>query len=56
MDREDIEYESINILENDEGMERVRSLGFSSVPVVVAGETNWSGFRAERIKGLKAAK
>lgn len=56
MDKEGIEYESVDVLEDVEAMERIRSLGFSSVPVVICGDQSWAGFRAERIKGLKASK
>lgn len=55
MDREGINY-SVTDLSQDEGaMDYVRRLGYQSAPVVVMGENHWSGFRPERVKGLKVA-
>ena len=36
----------------DEARDYVMSLGYSSAPVVVSGETHWSGFRPDSIKAL----
>lgn len=54
MDREGIEYSSIDVTIDSEALDLVKSLGYLSMPVVVAGNEHWSGFRAERVKGLKA--
>ncbi|MDP7707501.1 glutaredoxin-like protein NrdH [Mycobacterium sp. TY815] len=35
--------------------ESVMALGYSQVPVVVAGNRHWSGFRPDRIKALADA-
>ena len=56
MDREEISYTSIDVTQDKEAYDYVVGLGYQSVPVVVAGDVHWSGFRAERIKGLKANK
>lgn len=56
MDREGITYTSVDVTEDKEAYDYVVGLGYKSVPVVVAGDQHWSGFRAERVKGLKAAK
>lgn len=54
LDREGIAYETIDLSKDDKALEYVRSLGYQAAPIVVAGEQHWSGFRMERIKGLKA--
>lgn len=54
MDREGIEYTSVDITQDKEAYDYVLGLGYQAVPVVVAGEQHWYGFRAERVKGLKA--
>lgn len=54
--REGIEYTEVNLEQDAEAMAMVKEMGYQSAPVVVAGDTHWSGFRAERIKGLKAQK
>lgn len=53
MEREGIAYETVDLSTNDEAMEHVRSLGYQSAPVVISGNQHWSGFKVERIKGLK---
>ena len=54
MDALDIEYETIDVTNNDEARAYVKSLGFQSLPVVVVenGEA-WFGFRPENIDLLK---
>ena len=54
MDALNIEYETIDATDNEEAREYVKSLGFQTLPVVVAesGEA-WFGFRPENIELLK---
>lgn len=54
MDTLGIEYEIIDATDNEEAREYVKSLGFQTLPVVVAesGEA-WFGFRPENIDLLK---
>ncbi|MET8430106.1 glutaredoxin family protein [Nocardia sp. NPDC004860] len=35
--------------------ERVRNLGYQSLPVIVAGDMHWSGFQLDKIDQLKDA-
>ena len=53
-DRNEIAYETIDITQNPEAYEYVKSLGFSSAPVVVADGDSWAGFKLERIKNAIA--
>ena len=54
MDSLNIEYETIDVTNNEEARKHVKELGFTSLPVVVAesGES-WFGFRPENIDLLK---
>lgn len=54
MDSLNIEYETIDVTNNEEARQHVKELGFTSLPVVVAesGEA-WFGFRPENIDLLK---
>lgn len=54
MDTLGIQYQTIDVSENEESREYVKSLGFQTLPVVVAesGEA-WFGFRPENIDLLK---
>ena len=54
MDALDIEYETIDVTDNEEARAYVKSLGFQTLPVVVveSGEA-WFGFRPENIDLIK---
>ena len=54
MDALNIEYEVIDVTNDEEAREHVKKLGFTSLPVVVveSGEA-WFGFRPENIDLLK---
>ena len=54
MDKLNIEYETIDVTDNEEAREYVKSLGFQTLPVVVVenGEA-WFGFRPENIDLIK---
>lgn len=54
MDALDVEYETIDVADNEEAREYVKSLGFQTLPVVVVenGEA-WFGFRPENIDLIK---
>lgn len=49
LDKRDLDYETIDISVDEEARSLVFELGYTSVPVVVAGDQNWSGFRPDRI-------
>lgn len=54
MDREEIEYELINIDEDAEALAYAQTLGFMSAPIVVVdGEALFAGFQPDRIMSLK---
>ena len=52
LDKANIGYSVVDVSCDDEAREYVKALGYLSTPVVVAGETHWSGFRRERIQQL----
>ncbi|KJR06063.1 glutaredoxin family protein [Gordonia sihwensis] len=47
-----IDYTVVDISRDDAARDYVMALGYQQAPVVVAGDTHWSGFRPERIKSL----
>lgn len=47
-----LDYRLIDLTEDAQAMERVTSLGYRQVPVVVAGEDHWAGFRPDMIGRL----
>lgn len=49
------DFEVVDVTQDAEALEAVKRLGFASAPVVVAGESVWSGFRIDRIREALAA-
>ena len=47
-------FEMVNIDQQPEAAETLRAQGFRQLPVVIAGETRWSGFRPDMINRLSA--
>ena len=52
LDRKGIEYTVVNVAENPDAAVYVRNLGYNQAPVVVAGDTHWSGFRPDMLLEL----
>lgn len=49
-----LDYEVVDISQDDEALENVKALGYQQAPVVFADGDHWSGFRPDRIKALAA--
>ncbi len=47
-------FEMVNIDQQPEAAETLRAPGFRQLPVVIAGETRWSGFGPDMINRLSA--
>ena len=54
LDRNNIEYDVVDMSQDAIALEMVKSLGYTSAPVVIAGDEHWSGFRLDRIQNLSA--
>ena len=52
LDKRGIDYTVVDISQDLEALEMVRSLGYMQAPVVVAGDTHWSGFRPDQISAF----
>ncbi|NKN07133.1 glutaredoxin-like protein NrdH [Rhizobium laguerreae] len=52
LDRLGIDYDIVDISQDAEALDRVRSLGYMQAPVVIAGEQHWAGFRPDMISAL----
>ncbi|ACM29572.1 glutaredoxin protein [Rhizobium rhizogenes K84] len=52
LDRHGIDYRIIDVSIDDAALELVQGLGYRQVPVVVAGEQHWAGFRPDMISAL----
>lgn len=51
-DRKGIEYAVVDIEQDAEALAMVRGLGYLQAPVVIAGDTHWSGFRPDLVLEL----
>ncbi|EKT59461.1 glutaredoxin-like protein NrdH [Providencia sneebia] len=54
LDRKSIPYQVIDLTQDQEALLFVRQLGYQQVPVVVADQEHWSGFRPDIINRLSA--
>lgn len=54
LDKQGLEYDIVDITEDDEARDYVMALGYLQAPVVVAGGEHWSGFRPDRIRSISA--
>lgn len=47
-----LRYNIVDLTEDDGAMEMVQQLGYRQVPVVIAGDAHWAGFRPDLIGAL----
>lgn len=52
LDRHGINYHIIDLTNDSQALNHVKSLGYQQVPVIVAGDDHWSGFRPDKISAL----
>lgn len=52
LERKGIEYNVIDLTQDQEAFATVQGLGYMQVPVVVVGEDHWGGFRPDKIGAL----
>ena len=55
LDKKGIVYQSVDMSQDPEALERVRSMGYMQAPVVVTEQDSWSGFRPDKIEELVQA-
>lgn len=52
LERQGIDFNIVDISEDMAGFDTVKQLGYMQVPVVVAGDNHWAGFRPDMISAL----
>lgn len=52
--RAKVEFDTVNVEENPEAMQKILDMGFQAAPVVITDIGNWSGFRISKLEELKA--
>ena len=53
LDKDNINYSTVDISLSKEAYELVSSLGYKQAPVIIAGDVHWSGFRPDMIDSIK---
>ncbi|TPG64324.1 glutaredoxin-like protein NrdH [Ewingella americana] len=53
LDKHGIAYEVIDLTKDAVALGQVRAMGYQQVPVIVAGDDHWSGFRPDKISALR---
>ncbi len=53
MDKHGIDYQVVDLTQDAQALGQVRALGYQQVPVIVAGDDHWSGFRPDKITALR---
>lgn len=54
MDKNGIEYTTVDITQDQEALDMILGMGFSSAPVVISGDLSWAGFQPDKINLLSA--
>ncbi len=52
LDRQGIDYTIVDVSADPAAYDLVQGLGYRQVPVVIAGEQHWAGFRPDMISAL----
>lgn len=49
LDSKGVDYDIVDLTNDPDALEYVKSLGYQSAPVVTVGDDHWSGFRPDKI-------
>ena len=52
LNNKNVEFNEVDVTEDVDGLNTIKSLGYSSVPVILSGDDHWSGIDLEKMKGL----
>ncbi|MBP1326411.1 glutaredoxin-like protein NrdH [Leucobacter exalbidus] len=52
LDSKGIEYNVLDLSQDESALETVKELGYLQAPVVVTDDEHWSGFRPDKISAL----
>ena len=54
IDKNNIEYSTVDITEDISAFEMIKSMGFMSAPVVITDTDSWAGFQPDKITNIAA--
>lgn len=55
LDKKGIAYQSVDVTQDADALERLKAMGYMQAPVVVTDGGHWSGFRPDKIEELAHA-
>ncbi|MEZ5087489.1 MAG: glutaredoxin-like protein NrdH [Tessaracoccus sp.] len=55
LDSKGLDYEILDLSEDEKALEMVKSLGYLQAPVVITDDDHWAGFRPDKIAALNVA-
>lgn len=55
LDSKGVDYEILDLTEDEKALEMVKSLGYLQAPVVITDDDHWAGFRPDKIAALHVA-
>jgi len=54
MDKIGVKYDTVDIVENPEELDKLIEMGYRAAPVVVTDNNSWAGFQPDKITELAA--
>lgn len=54
MDKNGIDYDTVDITQDPAALEMILDMGFSSAPVVISDKGSWAGFQPDKLNLLAA--
>ena len=55
LDKQGITYQVVDLTEDPQALNHVKSLGYQQVPVIITHDDHWSGLRPDKISALAQA-
>lgn len=52
MKKHQLDYDKVDLTQDQDALTLVKSLGYEQAPVVVVGDDHWSGFRLDKIREI----
>lgn len=52
LNKNEIEYSTVDITEDAEALDMILGMGFSSAPVVITDDDSWAGFQPDKLNKL----
>lgn len=54
LDKNGVEYNTIDITQDQDAYDKIVAMGFLAAPVVISGEDSWAGFQPDKINSIAA--